>query len=232
MNPKDWNRSIRAMFGSISGRYDLMNTLMSLGRDRSWRRRVVELAGIGAGSLVLDVGAGTGMIAREASRRHRDAWIVAADLTTQMMKVGKEARTDRVGWCCADAMELPFPEGAFDAVTSGFLVRNVRDVAAAFAEQFRVVRPGGTVVCLDAGPPPEGLLRPLIRVHLNLVIPLLGALVTGDRAAYRYLPDSTQSFRTAHELALLMERAGFEGVRFERRMLGTISIVSGRRPAG
>lgn len=230
MNRVSWNDQIRTMFGNIAHRYDLMNTLMSFGMDRHWRKRVVGLARLPHGGLMLDIGAGTGKISLEAARTYTDAHIVAIDLTATMMKVGRKARTAQVRWSCADALELPFRSSMFDAVTSGFLVRNVPDIRRAFDEQFRVVKPGGRVICLDAGPPPEGMLKPLVLIHLNLVIPWVGAIITGDRAAYRYLPASTQAFKTAEEISNLMSDVGFTEVAYERHMFGTINIVHGKRP--
>jgi demethylmenaquinone methyltransferase/2-methoxy-6-polyprenyl-1,4-benzoquinol methylase len=218
------------MFGSIAYRYDFMNTLMSFGMDRAWRRRTAELACLPASALMLDVGAGTGRIIMEAARKYPDARFVAADITPEMMRVGRGNTPRDTLWCCADALELPFGDATFDAVVSGFLVRNVPDVPQAFAEQRRVLKPGGRVVCLDAGPPPDTVLKPLIKIHLNRVIPLLGGLITGDRGAYRYLPDSTQAFKTAAQVAGIMEAVGFSGIRYERRMLGTINIVHAVKP--
>ncbi len=231
MGASGWNDQMRAMFGSIAHRYDFMNTLMSFGRDRSWRRRVVELADLPPRGVMLDVGAGTGRISLEASRRFDDARIVAADLTAEMMRIGMKDCPSQVKWTCADALWLPFPDSTFHAVSSGFLVRNVPDIRRAFSEQLRVVAPGGRVICLDAGPPPENLLKPLMKIHLNTVIPRLGALISGDRSAYRYLPASTQAFKTAREIASIMESVGITGVKFERHMFGTISIVYGRKPS-
>ena len=230
MKPAGWNEQIRNMFGGIAHRYDLMNTLMSFGMDRLWRKRVVRLAGMPQRGMLLDIGAGTGKISLEASRAYGDALVVAVDLTAGMMKVGMKSCPSRVKWSCADALELPFRDSIFDAVTSGFLVRNVPDVRRAFDEQFRVVRPGGSVICLDAGPPPDTMLKPFIKVHLNWVIPRLGALITGNSAAYRYLPASTQAFKAAEEIASLMKEAGFTEVAFERHMFGAINIVHGKRP--
>lgn len=226
----DWNDRMRMMFGSIAHRYDLMNTLMSFGMDRFWRRRVASLAGLPQNGIMLDVGAGTGRIALEACRAYGTARIIAVDLTVRMMKIGMKACPPRVSWACADALELPFRDSVFDAAVSGFLVRNVPDLRRSFEEQFRVVKPGGRVICLDAGPPPENALKPFMKIHLDAVIPRLGGLVTGDHAAYRYLPASTRSFKTAEELASLMESVGSVEVAFERHMFGAISIVSGRRP--
>lgn len=231
MNPAGWNDQIRNMFGNIAHRYDLMNTLMSFGMDLLWRKRVVKLAELPRHGMMLDIGAGTGKISLEASRAYRDARIVALDLTAGMMKIGIMNCPPTVKWSCADALELPFRGSMFDAVTSGFLVRNVTDIRKAFEEQFRVVKSGGRVICLDAGPPPDNFLKPLMKIHLNVVIPRLGAFITGDSSAYRYLPASTQAFKTAEEIAALMRDVGFVDVVFERRMFGAINIVYGKRPS-
>jgi demethylmenaquinone methyltransferase/2-methoxy-6-polyprenyl-1,4-benzoquinol methylase len=219
------------MFGRIAGRYDLMNRVMTFGRDRAWRVRVVREAGLGRGARLLDLGTGTGEIAREAWEAAGGLTAVGADFTLPMMSVGK-ARPggERILWCGADALRLPFADATFDAVTSGYLLRNVSDQLAAFREQARVVRPGGRVVCLDTSPPPRNLLRPLVLLHLRFTIPLIGRLVTGDAAAYRYLPESTERFRTPEELAGLMREAGLAEVRCHRLMFGTVAIHTGVRP--
>lgn len=222
---------VRAMFGRIAGRYDLMNRLITFGRDRAWRRRVVDEAALPPGGRLLDLGTGTGDIAFEALRREGSVRAVGADFTLPMLRVGRaRACGSRVLWCGADALRLPFRDALFDAVTSGYLLRNVADPLAAFREQARVVRPGGRVVCLDTSPPPRSLLRPLVLLHLRVVIPLLGRLVAREAAAYRYLPQSTQAFKTPEELAALMREAGLRDVRWRGFMLGTIAIHVGVRP--
>ncbi|MCZ7542727.1 MAG: class I SAM-dependent methyltransferase [Anaerolineae bacterium] len=133
-------------------------------------------------------------------------------------------------WVEADALALPFADATFDAATSGYLLRNVIDPTAAFREQARVVKPGGRVVCLDTSPPPENALRPFIMIHLRYVIPLLGRLVAGDSAAYNYLPESTQAFKTPEELAAIMRAAGLVDVRYRPFMFGTMAVHVGARP--
>jgi demethylmenaquinone methyltransferase/2-methoxy-6-polyprenyl-1,4-benzoquinol methylase len=125
---------------------------------------------------------------------------------------------------------LPFPADYFDAVTSGFLMRNVIDVQKAFSEQMRVLKPGGRVVVLESSPPKRNLLRPFILMHLNFVIPTLGRLVTGNADAYRYLPDSTQQFRDPDSLATVMRQVGFEDVDYKLFMFGTIAVHVGQKP--
>lgn len=221
---------VRRMFGRIAGRYDLLNRLMTVGQDRRWRRIVVRMADLPPGGALLDVGTGTGDIALEALHQRPDARAVGVDFTRAMLHIGQaRANGSQVGWVEGDALALPFSDGAFDAAASGYLIRNVADVPGAFREQMRVVRPGGRVVCLDTTPP-RGPLRPLVLLHLRVVIPLLGRIVAGDPAAYAYLPESTQGFKTAEELADIMRVAGLVDVRCRRLALGAMAIHSGVRP--
>jgi demethylmenaquinone methyltransferase/2-methoxy-6-polyprenyl-1,4-benzoquinol methylase len=220
-------RAVQDMFARIAGRYDLMNRLMTAGRDQAWRRRVVDLAALPSGGCLLDLGSGTGAIAFEALRRRPDALVVGADFTLEMMRLGQRRAAPTPAWVGADALRLPFPENTFDAVTSGFLMRNVVDVEAGFAEQRRVVKPGGRVVCLETSPPPDNALRPFIDFYLQRVIPVLGHLVTGQAEAYRYLPACTRAFLTPEALGAIMEGVGLRQVRYERWMFGTIAILVG-----
>jgi demethylmenaquinone methyltransferase/2-methoxy-6-polyprenyl-1,4-benzoquinol methylase len=213
-------RYVQRMFGRIAGRYDLMNRLMTGAQDVRWRRAVVALAALPPGGCLLDLGAGTGDIAAEALARDPGLRAVAADFTLEMMRVGRAQPGRRaLRWAGADA------------VTSGFLLRNVVDLPRALREQYRVLRPGGRMVCLDTTPPPRNWLRPFIGLHLHYVIPALGRLITGSGEAYTYLPNSTEGFLTAAALAQRMAEAGFERVAFQKFMLGTIAIHSGVRNA-
>lgn len=222
---------VREMFDRISGRYDLMNRLMTLGRDRSWRRYMVKKAALPRGGRLLDVGTGTGDISLEALSRDPALSVTAMDFSFRMMQVGRRRPTGQsVLWCHADALNLPFPDAAFDAVTSGYLVRNVIDARQAFEEQMRVVRPGGRVVCLDTSPVPRSTLRPLVLFHLKVVIPFLGYLLTRNRDAYMYLPESTQAFMTPDQLASIMRDVGLKDVSYRRFMLGTMAVHAGLRP--
>lgn len=226
-----WGASIRHMFGQIAGRYDLMNTVMTFGRDRVWRACVVREARLPAGGRLLDAGAGTGSIALEALAKDPSLDIAAADFTLAMMRVGRSRSGGRrIKWCGADALNLPFSDDCFDAVTSGYLVRNVADPKRAFDEQYRVLKPGGRAVCLDTSPPPEGRLKPFLLFFLNTVIPLLGQLISGNRSAYTYLPQSTESFMSPAELAAGMTGAGFLNVRYRRYMFGSIAVHVGTKP--
>jgi demethylmenaquinone methyltransferase/2-methoxy-6-polyprenyl-1,4-benzoquinol methylase len=226
------HHDVRAMFDRIAGRYRLMNALMTFGRDRAWRRAAVEDAALPPGGRLLDLASGTGDIALEVLRQDPAARVIAADFSLEMMRVGRRRPGGgRIAWCAADALALPFADASFDAVTSGYLLRNVADRARAFREQARVVRPGGRVVCLDTSPPPPSPLRPLALLYLRRVIPLLGRLIAGDQSAYAYLSASTEGFKTPEELAATMREAGLVEVRYRRFMSGTIAVHVGMRPA-
>jgi len=219
------------MFDRLSGHYDLLNRMMTFGFDSIWRRRVIENTHLPPNGHLLDVGAGTGDIALAALRKISNARVTAADFSFDMMKKGRSRpRGDQIPWCSADALQLPFADGTFDAVTSGYLIRNVVNPLRAFQEQWRVLKPGGRVVCLETSPPKRNLLRPLVVFHLKVTIPFLGRLVGGNQAAYTYLPDTTRQFMSPHEMVATMQKAGFKSVKHRLLMFGTMTIHSGRRP--
>jgi demethylmenaquinone methyltransferase/2-methoxy-6-polyprenyl-1,4-benzoquinol methylase len=225
-------RYVQNMFARIAGRYDLMNRLMTAGQDVQWRRHVIRQAQLPDNGRLLDIATGTGDIAREGLEQHPGITAVGGDFTIEMMRVGKmEPGRKDVRWTAADTLALPFPDEVFDAVTSGFLMRNVIDVPLAFREQVRVLRPGGRIVVLESSPPKENALRPFIRLHLNYIIPNMGRLVTGDKDAYRYLPDSTQQFQDPNSLVNIMNAAGLANVSYELFMFGTIAIHVGQKPS-
>lgn len=224
---------VQEMFGRIARRYNLMNRLMTAGQDQRWRRFVVKQANIPPNGKVLDLATGTGDIAFEALHAQPSAQVIGADFALPMMVVGQEhALGQRVDWAGADALQLPFPDNSFDAVVSGYLVRNVIDIHQTLREQLRTLKPGGRIVILDSSPPKENLLRPFIMLHLKYVIPTLGRIIGGKEAAdaYQYLPESTQSFKTPDELAAIMREVGVERVDYKLFMFGTIAIHWGRKP--
>jgi demethylmenaquinone methyltransferase/2-methoxy-6-polyprenyl-1,4-benzoquinol methylase len=224
---------VQQMFGRIAQRYDLMNRLMTFGQDVLWRREVVRRASPPAGGRVLDLGSGTGDLALEALHQQSQLQAVAGDFTLEMMRVGQQ-RCQAAGqtgpdWCGADALYLPFQDNTFDAVVSGYLMRNVSDISQALQEQSRVLKPGGRLVILDTTRPKPSLFTPLINIHLHVIIPTLGRLLTGEADAYKYLPDSTEGFLSAEQMADRLLKAGFDRVGFRRFNLGTMAIHWGRR---
>ena len=213
---------VQKMFTKIARRYDVMNRLMTAGQDIRWRKEVIAHAKLDTGDALLDLGAGTGDLAREALRQQPASSALAADFTLEMMRAGK--KHGALDWTSADALNLPFPNERFDAIVSGFLMRNVTDVPRALNEQHRTLKPGGRIVILDTTRPRKNILTPFINIHLTYIIPTLGQLLTGERDAYTYLPDSTKGFLSAEELAATMKEAGFKDVKFSVKMFGTVAI--------
>jgi demethylmenaquinone methyltransferase/2-methoxy-6-polyprenyl-1,4-benzoquinol methylase len=224
---------VRRMFARIADRYDLMNHLMTFGRDRKLQREVVRRTRVSSNGRLLDIGCGTGGIAKIAAHGNPSLRITAADFTFEMLQRGRiGAWKDRLQWCGADALALPFADDTFDAVTSGYLVRNVVDIQRALNEQVRVAKSGARIVCLDTAPLDQHILLPLINFHMQRVIPWVGGLVSGDRFAYQYLPQSTRAFKTPAELAQSMRAAGLVDVVFKRHMFNTVTIIHGTVPFG
>ncbi len=231
---KERGEYVQDMFTRIAHRYDLMNRLITAGQDVHWREQVIREARLKADALVLDLGAGTGDLAREALKQQPEAKVVAADFTLEMMRVGQSQILEQglngsLPWSAADAMNLPFGDNTFDAVVSGFLMRNVGDIQGALKEQYRTLKPGGRIIILDTTKPKRNLLSPFIWLHMHVVIPLLGGLLSGFKDAYNYLPDSTEEFVTAKELTVRMAAVGFKRINFEVLMLGTIAIHWGEK---
>ncbi|HZQ98832.1 MAG TPA: ubiquinone/menaquinone biosynthesis methyltransferase [Chloroflexota bacterium] len=217
---------VRTMFARIVARYDLMNRLMTFGRDGAWRRATVAAVAPTAGARVLDVGCGTGDLTRELARRGVRL-AVGLDPVEAMLDAAA-AKLARTGGAAAlvqgDGLRLPFPDTTFECVVSAFVMRNVPDVPAALREARRVLRPGGRIGILELTPLQTPLLAALFRLYFHRVVPLVGGLVAGDRAAYAYLPASVDRFPSADRLAAMLDRAGFGKVRYRRFMLGTVAL--------
>ncbi len=221
---------VRKTFAEIAPRYVFMNHLMSGGVDILLRREMARLACPQPGESVLDLGSGTGDLAKEILRKFPSTNITAADFSLEMMTATENWLS--IKRTAADALHLPFADASFDLVTSGYLVRNVINLATTLAEQFRVLRPGGRVLILDMTKPRSNLFTPLINFYLKRIIPVLGGFFNRNRTAYTYLIQSTQNFVTAESLACAMEKAGFRDIHFRIRMFGTMAIHTGFKPAG
>jgi demethylmenaquinone methyltransferase/2-methoxy-6-polyprenyl-1,4-benzoquinol methylase len=221
------SKYVQSMFTKIAHRYDLMNRLMTGGQDIRWRKDVIKLARLTPNASLLDLGTGTGDLARETLLQEPQAKVTAADFTVEMMRVGK--KSGNLQFSAADALNLPFKDTTFDAVVSGFLMRNVTDVQQALKEQYRTLKPGGRIVILDTTRPKKNILSPFIWLHMHFIIPTVGGLLSGERDAYNYLPDTTENFLTAEQLAARMIAAGFKKVDFKRLMFGTIGMHWGEK---
>jgi demethylmenaquinone methyltransferase / 2-methoxy-6-polyprenyl-1,4-benzoquinol methylase len=233
---------VRDMFGRIARRYDLMNRLMTFGRDRAWRRYVVAQAipsstlsaGTEEGKVrrILDVATGTGDLALEALRQHPGVQAVGLDFVPEMLAQAQHKAVDAgaaVHLLAGDALRAPFADGTFDAVLTGFALRNVIDILAAFSEMARVTRPGGRIACLEIAKPRLPLFRHLYAFYFYRLVPLLGGWITRQRLAYTYLPNSLTVFLTPEEIAAVMHRTGWCDVHFTRLMLGAVVVHVGVR---
>ena len=200
------------MFDQIAGRYDLLNRVMSMGIDQSWRRKTVAAMALPAGARVLDLATGTGDLALMIARIHTDARVVASDPSIRMLEVGVEkvARNglaERVQLEEGDAQALPYDDDSFDGCCIAFVIRNVPDRSAALAEMARVTKPGGRVAVLELGEPSVGWLSPFARFHVRKVIPRIGGMLSGSRE-YKYLQESIAAFPPAEEFAQQMQASG------------------------
>jgi len=227
--------AVQAMFGRIAGRYDLMNTLMTGGLDRLWRRWTAAAAQVPPSGVVLDVGTGTGDLALDIARRVAGARVVGVDYTGPMLarapaKAAEAGLADRVSWVRGDGQRLPFPDDSFDAVTSAFVLRNFADLYGAYAEMARVVRPGRRVVALEISPDCLPAWRPFFELYFQRLVPLAGRWLTGDRTAYTYLPASVAAFLGPDALAEVMRDAGLVPLPPEPLMMGSLVIHAGFKP--
>jgi len=226
---KDKPAYVRAMFSAIAFRYDLINTLLTLGRDGGWRRFVASQAAAAPDGRVLDVATGTGELARHLSRMNRRGTVVALDFCEPMLreagaKMNTSSRAGAVEFVLGDALHLPFRDETFDCVTIGFALRNVSDILAAFSEIARVLRPGGRAVSLEIVRPSSRIARSLHGLVLRRMAPVVGGLVSGSGEAYRYLPSSVEQAPSADEVKAVMERAGLHSIVIRRLSLGMATV--------
>lgn len=203
-----------AMFDGIAARYDLVNRVISLGIDQSWRRKTVRALQLARGHRVLDLATGTADLAIQVARTEPGATVVGLDPSAKMLDVGRDkvvraALEARVELVQGDAQALPFPENSFDSVCIAFGIRNVPDRAKALREMARVTRPGGRIAILELSEPRSGLLGALARFHIHTVVPYVGALLSGVKE-YQYLQRSIAAFPPAEEFAALMKSSNLD----------------------
>nr|WP_290668752.1 bifunctional demethylmenaquinone methyltransferase/2-methoxy-6-polyprenyl-1,4-benzoquinol methylase UbiE [Ardenticatena sp.] len=226
---------VNRMFSRIAKRYDLMNRLMTMGRDQAWRRQAVAMADIPPNALVLDLATGTGDLGLAVLEQRPSARVIGADFALPMMLVGKRKlakhNEKRLQFVAADALQMPFPDNTFDTVLSAFLMRNVEDVHRGFAEQYRVLKPGGRVVCLEITMPQTPGFRQAFEWYFGRLVPIIGGLIAGAPDAYTYLPESVRRFPQPDMLAKMLRAIGFQQVDYRRLMLGTIAIHVGQKPS-
>jgi demethylmenaquinone methyltransferase/2-methoxy-6-polyprenyl-1,4-benzoquinol methylase len=229
---EEFATQVRGMFDRIAGVYDLMNSAMTAGLHHQWRERAVDRVNVGPGSDALDVCCGTGDLALALRRRiGPDGRVVGCDFSEPMLdlarqKSGEEGLAVEFGW--ADALDLPYGDKSFDAVTVGFGARNLADLEKGLAEMARVLRPGGRLAILEITRPQREPLSTFYSLWFDRMVPVLGA-VAGDQDAYSYLPESVRSFPEPEALAAMIDRAGFNEIRWLLLAGGIIAIHSATR---
>ncbi len=226
VSPQERRQRIRAVFEAVAGRYDLMNDLMSFGIHRLWKRTLARRCRPLSG-VVVDLAGGTGDVAgllRSDGRR-----VIVCDPSWSMMAVGRQRRQG-IAWSAGEAECLPFADGSVDLLTISFGLRNATDIDKALGEIRRVLKPGGSFVCLEFSRP-AFWLAPFYDLYSRFVIPRLGAAVAGQPAAYDYLIESIRRFPDQKALAQTLTTVGFEAVRWENLSFGIACLHYGKRPS-
>jgi demethylmenaquinone methyltransferase/2-methoxy-6-polyprenyl-1,4-benzoquinol methylase len=231
---QDKARLVRDVFDRVAPSYDLMNDLMSGGVHRLWKSTLVREVRPRAGEILLDVAGGTGDVAQRLLEAGGDVRVIVCDINPDMLEVGRGRALDSgilngLSYVAGDAEHIPLPDRSIDAYTIAFGLRNVTRVEAALAEARRVLRPGGRFHCLEFSRVVIPLLDRLYDLYSFTVLPALGEIVAGDRAAYQYLAESIRRFPPQQELAALMGKAGLERARFQNLSGGIAAIHSAWR---
>jgi len=215
------------MFDRVARRYDLVNTVLSLGTDGGWRRRAARETRLKAGGSALDVACGSGKLTAELARIAGPGGRVAGlDFSPEMLAIARRHHP-QIEFMEGDALDLPFEEGLFDATTIAFGLRNLADPVRGLREMTRVLKPGGRAVVLEFLKPPRGPAGAAYRLYLRTLLPALGGALSGEPSAYRYLSDTVDSYRTSAELRDMASTAGWKSVRFTPIAAGTVGILSG-----
>jgi demethylmenaquinone methyltransferase/2-methoxy-6-polyprenyl-1,4-benzoquinol methylase len=224
---------VQQMFSEIAPRYDFLNRVLSAGVDRVWRLAAVKAALEIRPARILDLATGTGDIALLLKKVAPEVEVIGGDFALPMLELARQ-KAQRAGLAIsfveADALQLPFPDGHFDAVTIAFGFRNFADYKKALAELYRVLAPGGRLCILEFPPPPRGGLGALYRFYFTRILPLIGGLISGNASAYRYLPDSVERFPDPPTLATMMALAGFN-TRYQLFTGGITALHIGDKPA-
>ena len=217
------------MFDRIAHRYDLLNTVLSGGTDAGWRRKAARATGLTPGGSALDVACGSGKLtALLANIAGNSGRAVGLDFSPQMLTIARSEHP-AIEFIEGDALKLPFDDASFDASTISFGLRNLADPVKGMREMLRVVKPGGRAVVLEFVRPPKNLVGAAYRIYLRTMLPTIGGVVSGQPAAYRYLSDTVDSYRTPEELSAMAVAAGWSGVTYKGLAMGTVSILSGMR---
>lgn len=223
---------VHGVFSSVASKYDLMNDLMSGGIHRLWKDAMMNWLAPRNGQHLLDVAGGTGDIAFRFLKRAPAAQATVLDMTEDMLVEGQKRAeaaklADHLDWVVGDAMALPFPDSTFDRYTISFGIRNVTRIDDALSEAFRVLKPGGRLMVLEFSQLPVPALQKAYDLYSFNVIPLMGQVVTNDRASYQYLVESIRRFPDQDTFATMIQTAGFEQVTYRNLTMGVAALHSG-----
>ncbi|HEY3084793.1 MAG TPA: bifunctional demethylmenaquinone methyltransferase/2-methoxy-6-polyprenyl-1,4-benzoquinol methylase UbiE [Candidatus Dormibacteraeota bacterium] len=219
-------QAVRSMFDRIARRYDTVNTVLSMGTDGGWRREAARGTGLGPGGSALDVACGSGKLTAELAKLAQGGRVVGLDFSPQMLEVARREHPT-VEFIEGDALKLPFDDETFDVSTIAFGLRNLADPILGLREMRRVVK--RRAVVLEFVRPPKGVIGGAYRLYLRTWLPAIGGVISGDRAAYRYLSDTVDAYRTPEELTEMAKHAGWSNVKVRLLAMGTVAILSGAR---
>ena len=218
---------VQGMFDRIAHRYDLMNTLMTLGQHQAVRISAAKLAQPPHNGLALDLATGTGDFAAALRTIEPTCRVVGVDFALEMMRFGHEKYSQDVFFSGGDMLQLPFADNLFDCSVNGYVLRNVSDVRAAFAEMYRVLKPGGRAISLEITSPRAPIWKTVFGVYFDHVMPRIGGMLSGQPDAYKYLPQSVRDFYAPEIVVDLMRQVSFRDVFFQFKMLGTMAVYVG-----
>lgn len=232
---RDKTEQVREMFDNIAPAYDFMNRAMSLGMDRSWRRKAVKMVAATAPAHIVDIATGTGDFAISLARAIPQSTVTGLDLSQGMVEIGRRKVADagvapRVELLVGDCLASPLPPGRADVVTVAFGVRNFADLLQGFRAMLKMLRPGGMLCVIELSTPASRFVRPLYNVYTRWLIPAVGRIISSDRRAYTYLPESIEAVPARNDMTRLIESAGFEKASWLSLTFGVCTIYTAYRP--
>lgn len=226
---QDKGSDVQAMFASIAPNYDLLNRVLSMGIDRIWRQKATNKALAKSPQRILDVATGTADFALQLKKQAPQAEVVGSDFVPAMLEIGrKKAQQQRLDIRLeeGDALNLPYPDASFDTITCAFGFRNFSDYTAGLCELWRVLDKGGRLVILEFPPPQQGIFGTVFRFYFQRILPRIGGLISGNAAAYTYLPESVLAFPEPEQLVQVMHATGFKS-HYQPLTLGIAGIWVG-----
>lgn len=225
---------VRRMFDKIAFAYDKLNRLMSLGFDKQWRKKGIAYLQPFAPQLILDIATGTGDLAIAMRHKLNAKQVTGADISEGMMKIGREKAkeagyADSVVFEQQDCLSLTYTDNTFDAVTAAFGVRNFEDIEKGISEMYRVLKPGGHIMILELSTPEHFPMKQLFSVYSRFVIPVMGKIISKEKAAYDYLPSSIKVVPQGKVMTDILERAGFDDTHYQCMTMGVCTMYTGTK---